>query len=202
MGFSCGCRPIARATAGICAGVYLRYGSRMIRHGILISASVAALLLSGCAKTAAEGDFPSLAKRPQEDTPPPGSQPVTEDIPAPADRALLQIINGLENRLAIGEAKFQETLPKAQTAMAAARGSAPASEAWVQAAMLLAALEFDRGPSQVALAELDELLTTRATQKGGGAGLAEIEASWSRANALVSAQTREIEKLKSQLPPA
>jgi hypothetical protein len=187
---------------GICARVPVRYGSRMIRPSILFAISMAALLLSGCAQSAADRDFPSLAKRPQEDAPPPGSQPVTEAIPAPADAALLAQLRSLDGQVNSGEAAFRATLPKAQTAMAAARGAAPASEPWVQAAMMLAALEFDRGPSQVALAELDELLTSRATQKGGGVGLAEIEASWTRANAMVGTQTREIEKLKAQLPPA
>jgi hypothetical protein len=174
----------------------------MIRLLLLNIAAI--LLLSGCA-TRAEGEFPSLAKRPQESAAQGPETQTSAAIAAPADAALLAQLRDITGQISNGEAAFRATLPKAQSAMAAARGAAPASEAWVQAAMLLAALEFDRGTAQAAMAELDRLLVERATadQKSGqSSGLAEIGAVWSRANAQVNEQTRLIEALKAQLTAA
>ncbi len=168
--------------------------------------AVIVFALSACANRQIDSDFPSLSKRPQEST----SQAEAETtrakaISAPADAALLTMLRDMNSQIANGEAAFRKTLPQAQAAMAAARGAAPASEAWVQAAMLLAALEFDRGPSQTGLAELDRLLVDRSTASPAlpsGSGVSEIGAAWSLANAIVTEQTRLIEALKSQLPPA
>ncbi len=188
--------------------VKLRYsiGMKFRLHRSALPPVLMVMALSACATRPADDNFPSLGKRPQESAPLPGSGATsTQAVSAPADPALLQQLRDVNTQIANGEVAFRKTLPQAQAAMAAARGSAPASEAWVQAAMLLAALEFDRGPSQIGLAELDRLLVDRSTASPAtpqGGGLSEIDTLWARANATVAEQTRLIEALKVQLPPA
>ena len=172
---------------------------------LVIMSALSALLLAGCA-TPQAGEFPSLAKRPQERAGDRADAPtITTAISAPADAVLQAQLRDLSSQIGAGQAAFAKTLPQARAAMAAARGAAPASEAWVQAAMLLAALELDRGPSQTALSELDQVLVNRSMAPVGSAengGMAEIDAAWMRANAVVAEQTRVIESLKMQLLPA
>jgi hypothetical protein len=164
-----------------------------------IAISLTLLAVLGACAAQQAGEFPSLAIRPQENAAPRSDNVAA--APVQADAALLKVLSDLKNQIAIGEAAFRNTLPRAQAAITAANGAAPASEPWVLAAMQLAALEFDRAPAQEALADFDTLLVDKSTQNDTK-GAAELQAGWTAANAVVTEQTRLIEGLKSQLSPA
>ncbi len=110
------------------------------------------LLTAGCIPPA---DHPSLAPRPIEQRI--ARPPVDSVVPLRGDAAL-------EARLveALGEAgaasvRFDAALGEARTAVAAAAGAVPGSEAWVAAEQALSRAEAARGPVALRLADLDSL---------------------------------------------
>jgi hypothetical protein len=131
----------------------------MSARPVFICASMAALLLGGCASSV-NGNYPSLAKRPIEERfavvetaplPPPG--------PAPADVAgkLAQ----WRADAAAAESAFAAARGAAETAVSAAAGAPVASEAWIAAQQALSRLAVVRGPVVVALADADGLYIAR-----------------------------------------
>ncbi len=171
-----------------------------------LTSAVLMVALAGCARTSGDGDFPSLAKRPIEAGTPAAASAQPVPAPVAADPGLVATLDRYRAQAQRGEAAFRARLPGAQAAIAAARGAAAASEPWVNAAMLLAALEFDRAPAQDALAELDVLLAERSISAENtgveSAELREIAALWRVVDAQVRAQTAAIDALKVQLTPA
>lgn len=129
----------------------------MIRRSIPL-AMLCPILLAACS-TAGEGEFPSLAPRPQEklgfaepEVPPPA--PVAPD---PALDA--RIAAAARDRAAAGAA-FDAAAATAQRA--AARAGARGSDAWLNAQTALGALDVARGRQRDAVDTLEELASARA----------------------------------------
>lgn len=131
----------------------------MLRRPISFLTPLAALSLAACA-SGASGDYPSLAKRPIEERfAVVESVPLAPPGPLPAD---------LAGRLArwrsdadAAAAAFTALRGETEAAVAAARGAAPASEAWVVAQQALSRLTVARGPLVVALGDIDALYVAR-----------------------------------------
>ncbi|HEU4969758.1 hypothetical protein [Sphingomonas sp.] len=159
----------------------------MTRLFLLVS-----LMLAGCSSA---GIGPSLAKRPIEDRD--LSEPVRQVAPpAPADAALKAQIDALLQRAQAGQTGFAALLPKADSAASAA--GAEGSESWVVAQELLSALESERAPSTAALAELDALIAERV-RTGSDVGLSELQAADAQVQAMVEAQQRDFERLRTRI---
>lgn len=113
---------------------------------------VAAALLSGCA---AEGTYPSLAKRPFETggaaPPPPSPPPAT-----PSDEALLARVASALKDAQAGVPAFEAALGPARDSARRASGAAEGSEPWIAGQMAVSRLERTLEPAQAALSQLDE----------------------------------------------
>lgn len=159
----------------------------MTKYPARLAALAAALALSGCA-TGDVADYPSLAQRPverQANVPPAPTAVVA--VPEPVSATLAEAIRALAGDADRGEAAFQSALGEARTVAGAGRGAAVGSEAWAQAQMSVSRLEAARGPTTLALAELDRLVVQ---QGDGGNGVVPeaLTAEQARVAALVAAQ--------------
>jgi hypothetical protein len=153
---------------------------------------LAPLMLAACADASAG---PSLAKRPIENLD--LAEPVRQVAPpAPADAALRARIAGIVERADSGQRAFAALLPKAESAASAA--GAEGSETWLTAQQLLSALESERAPSTAALSELDALIAARL-KEGNEAGLTELQAADGQVAALVDAQQRDLDRVRSRI---
>ncbi|WP_421853703.1 hypothetical protein [Novosphingobium sp.] len=140
----------------------------MARLSIRIIAPLAALLaLSAC--NAERSRFPSLAIRPAEraygtgqPVAPTPSLPLTTQLPGGTDLAARVTALGDAARAAHG--RFLERQGPATRLIEAAKGAAPGTEAWSNAAIALAGLTSARGEGMLALSDLDRLLIA-ATEK-------------------------------------
>lgn len=122
-----------------------RYGARFA----LLTAG--ALTLAGCA----EGSYPSLLQQPQAPAP---SAPVAIAPPAgPVSPALAGQLADLRARIRAADEAFARHLPAARNQIAAAQGTAMASEAWLRANEALTELESDRADSAAAFQQLEQL---------------------------------------------
>lgn len=135
---------------------------------IRLAAPIIALLaLNAC--NAERSRFPSLAIRPAERaygtgqpvTPTP-SLPLSTQLPASADPGARAAALGDAVRAAHG--RFLERQGPATRVIEAAKGAAPGTEAWSNAAIALAGLTSARGEGMIALSDLDRLLIA-ATEK-------------------------------------
>ncbi|MCF8706502.1 hypothetical protein [Rhizorhapis sp. SPR117] len=118
-----------------------------------------ALFLAGCAGSGS-GSYPSLAKRPVESGNGASvSAPVSE--PVTVDPALTREVGGLMDKARSGAAAFDAHVQSAKQQVAAAKGSAVSSEAWVTAQVAISDLESERYDSVFALASLDTLYINR-----------------------------------------
>lgn len=174
--------------------------SRLPRTLLMTTGPLALLgtLLGGCANSG-EGQFPSLAKRPIEDMGLTRIPDAIEPPPAaPADGALTGQIAELRGQANQGQARFNAELAATRARVAAARGSAPASDAWMEAQMAISGLEAARRPSVEALASLDQLAVAR--QNGGQrAGEGELAEASDAVRALVAAQSEMLKGFKGSL---
>ncbi|KQT32209.1 hypothetical protein ASG29_10300 [Sphingomonas sp. Leaf412] len=120
---------------------------------------LAPLLFLAACSTVGEGDFPSLAVRPQEKM---GfAEP---EAPAPvavvADSALDARIAALARDRVAAAAAFDAAATAAERA--AGRTAAPGSDAWLDAQTALGGLDVARGRQEDATAALEELAAARA----------------------------------------
>lgn len=141
--------------------------------------AVAAILLSGCAGS---GQFPSLARRPQEDVPgritgtlsaPPVAASTASPEPAveaadqgQADRLMAQARTARESFLA--------RRGRADQLARAASGAQPGSEAWSVAAVSLAELSSARDSTVTALADMDAIYVRQRIDGGDGGAIAAV----------------------------
>lgn len=115
-----------------------------------------ALCLGGCAS----GVYPSLERRPGEmraasAAAAPLPTPAAPLSPLPLDGPLS--LDRLRQKAAKAHAQFAALVPQGESAAAAARGSAPDSEAAAHANLALARLHAARNAVSAALAELDRI---------------------------------------------
>jgi len=158
----------------------------------LSGALAGAFLLAGCGT---QGEFPSLARRPAElgvrpapagetatgapgriegsaqpDAPAAGTMVRQEEISADLAARLREL--GSAAREAHG--RFEAKRARAGQLTAAARGAAPASEAWSVASIAVAELESSRSDAMVSLGELDRLYAQERIDGGDGGAIAAV----------------------------
>ncbi len=161
-------------------------------------ASSALLVLAGCATTGDDG-YPDLGPRAVEgrlDTVPPEAVALPPAPPPAAD--LAGRIAQLAEQAQAAQQRFDAALPATQAAVTNARGAAVSSEAWVVAQSAVSALESERGPVDVALAETDALIIARA-DSGERAGVDALTALRDRLVTMVAAQQATIDRLLAAL---
>lgn len=131
----------------------------MNRRALFSLAPIAVLLVAGCA-SGASADYPALGKRTIEERfavvesvplPPPG--PLPAELAARLDRWRADADSA--------DAAFAALRDETATAVAAARGAARASEAWITAQQALSRLAVARGPIVAALGDADALYVER-----------------------------------------
>lgn len=160
-----------------------------------------ATLAGGCAASAADPAYPSLAKRAVE-----GRlttvAPEVVDLPAPPPAAdLAARMAQLDRAFAQGQDAFAAQLEPARRAVAAAGSAPPSSEGWIAAQMAVSALDAARAPSVAALADLDQLRIARQ-DAGDLAGETELEAMVAAMTDALTAQDTAIAALAARLSPA
>lgn len=149
----------------------IRQDKRLARAGFLALCATAAL--AGCA---AAGSFPSVARRPQEDGRITGSVdvptvPVTPPATQPAGESEA---SALLDQARAAHARFAEKRPAASTAVGAAQGSPPGSEAWARAAVALADLTAQRDALATALADIDARYVREKVDGDDGGAIAAV----------------------------
>ena len=166
----------------------------------------AMLLLALAACNADRSRFPSLAIRPAERAYGSGqpvsatpSLPLTTQSPAGAD--LTARVAALRETAIAAHARFTEQQGTASRLAQAARGAAPGTEVWSQAAIALASLESARSQGMVALADLDRLYiaATEAAATGPDGDLKTVAPAHREVEALVGEEDRTIAALSGQL---
>ena len=155
-----------------------------------------AFLLSACAS--AEGDYPSLARRPIERVTGSFIPPSPPPAAIPVDPAVIRQLDSLLDRVRAADAKFHARKAAVSRTIAAAAGAAKASEAWSVAMIALADLDAARSEGMIALADIDAIY---AASRIGGEPASEAKAARDAANLLVSAQDQAIAALQGQLAP-
>jgi hypothetical protein len=159
------------------------------------------LALSACASTS---NYPSLARRPAERIT--GTADVVTLAPAPSIRYPAASAN-LTTRLAqlvdqarTAHQRFAERRGNAERLIAAASGSAVASESWSVASIALADLETARSDTMIALASLDEIYTAEAVQAtDNGADVNAAMTAHSQVEALVAEEDVVLSALRGRL---
>ena len=150
-------------------------------------------LLAAC-KTA-DDSYPSLAIRPAERAT--GTLvPVEPYVPPPTPPAVGNRLAQLSAQVTSAHATFQQEAPKARSAVSAARGSGPGSEAWSVAQVAIAELESSRSKAMIALADLDRLYVDASVE---GGELTRIAAIRDAAIAQVEEENRTINGLLGAL---
>lgn len=159
----------------------------------------AATLLSGCAD---RDRFPSLARRPAEDT----YRTARATPPAPPPPAVMS--DGMAKTLAdlIAQAQnahttFEAAKASATRAVIAARGTAKGTENWSVASLAVARLESARAQAGLPLAELDRLETEASNRAvdGSDADLKAVREARKQVEVLVASETSVIDSLLGQL---
>lgn len=148
------------------------------------------LPLAACA-TGDMADYPSLAQRPVERrlaVPPP---PVVAPEPVPVSATLEQALAALLRDAQTGDAAFRAALAEFRP-VAAGLAAAPGSEEWAVAQRALSRADIARGPTRLALAELDRLAIDQLQQGGAADAVAAVQAEVA---ALVAEQNRAMAAL-------
>jgi hypothetical protein len=165
-----------------------------INRTFLPVAVIASLTLGGCAS--AEGDFPSLAKRPYEKANP-IEEPVAvaETLTATLPADLQRQIDALLSRSSLAHAAFETSAPSLRSVIQSAGNPALGSESWINAHMTLSRTDSLRSDGVAALGEIDQLIA-RARDNGADSGLiALLSAPQQKIAERVSAENAEIERL-------
>ena len=159
----------------------------------------AALLLALVATTAGcapAGTFPSLAMRPEERLVTVG-EPRRPRVDPASDPALRGRAGAL---LAQGRAGMRDFEANEAAAERATRNpGASGSERWVNAQQQLSRLEVARSATTTALAELDQLSTTRADQATNSADYAFILAAIAELERVGAEQQARLDRLRSRV---
>jgi hypothetical protein len=154
---------------------------------------VALPALAGC--STAEGDFPSLERRPYENNNP-VMVPVATPLPVALPAELTAKIEALNSRHRAAQQAFDTDLPSLQSVASRAAGSAAGSESWVNAHLQLSRLDKTRADSVAVVREFDTLISEQADADSALVPLV-TDAQKPIADA-VAGQNAEIERL-SQL---
>lgn len=166
----------------------------MMKRVPLSACLVAAVFLSACA---AEGTYPSLAKRPFETggtVPPPPPAPPT----APSDQALLARVASAVKDAKDGGPAFENALGAAKDAVKRASGTAEGSEPWIAGQMAVSRLERTLEPAQSALSSLDE--ERRLVQQNPNSpDLPAIQAAIDDVQAIEDRQSASVKELVAML---
>lgn len=164
----------------------------------MIPLAIVPLVLAGCAAVD-HGDYPSLARRPVERqlSVVPGV-PATAPIPEPVSTTLAEAIAALGRDADSGNAAFRTALDEARPLVEAARGAAVGSEAWAVGQRGFSRLEAARGPTTLALSELDRLALERL-DAGDSSGADALAVQQARVTALVAAQDAVLASLSAGL---
>ena len=156
-------------------------------HSVLL---LSALLLAACATGDMTG-YPTLEQRPFERRANVVTAvPVAPAVPEPVSATLAQALTALGRDADAGEAAFRAALGEAR-AVSAGLTAAVGSENWAVAQRALSRAEAARGPTTLALAELDRLSIAQGDQ-GDIAGLDAVAAVQARVAALVAGQERAL----------
>ena len=163
----------------------------MVRRAALLS-----LLLTACATT--QPGEPSLAPRAAEAIDPRVPIP-SEVVAGPADAALVAQIADLLAQVRSGDAAFQAAAQSAES-LAGAAGP-PQSESWIAAQQAVSALVAARAPVTKALADLDDLASTRLAASGGilPGDLLAIQAATAEAGEIGEREVATIDRLQARL---
>lgn len=157
--------------------------------------AAAALLLAGCAKDA--DLYPSLSIREAERVSgtfqPIQPEQVVEQAP---NAQTLDQLESLRADARRANERFLAAAARARGPVAAARGSAPGSEAWSVAQVALADLESSRSDAMIALADLDRIYVDARLDV---VAFERIEQVRSEVASLVDSQDRAINALHGQL---
>ena len=158
-----------------------------------------ALVLAGCA-SGADGDYPSLARRPIESNGSEAASPVQAEVRE--DPALTKEVGELVTKAKSGAAAFDAGLESARAKVNAAAGSAVSSEAWVAAELAISTLESERYDSVSALASLDTLYVRHINAIAGGQaedGNNVIDRARAEVAAIVDRQNDVLDGLRARL---
>jgi hypothetical protein len=164
-----------------------------------ILCALVTLLVTGC--TADTTNYPSLAKRPAEriygsaDVVP--ADPAQPQPPAPPSPELVARLAQLTAEAEAAHRAFLAQRDETARRVAAAQGTAVASENWSVAAIALAELEAARSRAMISLAELDALYAAERIA-GGEAGA--IAAARDQVIALVRQEDAVLADLRGRLP--
>ena len=125
--------------------------------------------LAACAST--EGQFPSLERRAYETRAPISSPADSPPAPSVLSPDLAAKVDALLARHSAAQASFERTLPSVQSTTSRASGTAPGSEAWVNAHVVLSRLDKVRSESVGVLRDFDALIADAGTRDAGVAAL-------------------------------
>lgn len=174
----------------------------MSRNPFPIASILLATLLPLAACSTPTGEYPSLQKRAYET-----DDPITEpaDVPVETATALSPAIkakaDALLARYRTGQAAFSAGLPEIRKIAAAAAGTKPGTEAWVNAHLRLSRLDKARAESVAALSGIDDLVSdTGDLDLKGGPAQAPLLAPVQHEIATGTAQQNEaIDRLSRQI---
>lgn len=152
------------------------------------------VLLAGCA---ARGPFPSLAPRAVERLG--DGKPAVIPPAIPSEPGLAARVAELAAEARRGQVAFEAAFPAA--AASVGRAGATASESWVVAQQAISRLEAARGPTLIALAQLDRLGVERASRPTSPADFQALLAALDSVAAMARAQTARIDRLRNALSP-
>lgn len=156
------------------------------------------LLASGCSLP--KGDFPSLAKRPYEN-----SDPIAEAAAEPTQLStslpyeLQSQLLALESRHGAADAAFRAALSGTRESADAAAGAATGSESWVNAHLQISRLEKVRADSTAALADIDKLIAAERLRGSDAGVIGLMESFQQRVQRAVEAQTAVIMELTNRI---
>lgn len=150
-------------------------------------------LLAGCA---AQGEYPSLAKRPIEKGETTSTSPPPPAIPS--DPALLARIDTAVKQAKDGVPAFEAALPASREMVQRGAGAAEGSDAWISGQMGASRLERTVIPARDALSALDAERTP-AIGRGNAEDIARLEAAIAEVEAIVDRQAGEVNRLLAML---
>lgn len=151
-------------------------------------------LLGGCAAVN-PGNYPSLERRPIESRANAVAvAPTVATEPTVVSATLTEALAALGADADRGEAAFRAALTDSRATIAAGRGAAVGSESWALGERALSRIAVARGPSTLALAELDKLAID-ADNRDDLTALAAIAGVQGRVLAMVSAQNAALAAL-------
>ncbi|MBL0923409.1 MAG: hypothetical protein IBJ12_02945 [Sphingomonadaceae bacterium] len=152
---------------------------------------ISLILLSAC--STAEGQFPSLERRPYESKNPIATPEAPPPAPVVLPAELAAQVDALDRRHQSARAAFDRDLPSVQALASRAAGSVPGTEAWVNAHLRLSRLDKARADSVAVVREFDALIAVEGDRDSNLVPLL-TEAQKPIADT-VAAQNAEIERL-------